>query len=266
MNARIPFGIVGGYGATGREVVYELATGGDRILIGGRNLAKAKAFAAEFDGEVSASQLDVMNAQSLHDFCGQCSIVVNCAGPVLALRDRVAQAAFRRHCNYVDPAGMSFVAERMRDKSKEIADSGLSFVVSAGWMPGITEAVVMHARAQAMQQMDTVESVTLYYGDSGEWSENALLDGAWYIRQLGLRSPDYFHNGERTRASRSAAFSTVDLGSPIGKRRFGLFFTPELNQIGGRLNDCEFLAYSYVSGFRTIFTSILIASLPLLKA
>jgi len=264
MNERINFGIVGGYGATGQAVVSELSKSGNgRILIGGRDLARGKALAAEYDSQVSAAHVDVLDAQSLDDFCRQCSIIVNCAGPVIALQDRVAQAAFRQHCHYIDPAGMTFVAERMRDESKEIADLGLSFVVSAGWMPGISEVVSVYAHDQATRQMDTVDSVAVYYGDSGEWSVNALRDAVWYIRQLGIRSPGYFHKGKWARVSRSAALSTTNLGNPIGTRRFGMFFTPELNEIGGQLNDCDVLAYSYVSGFRAILASILIALLPL---
>src|SRR5208282_296278 len=264
MSRTVTFGIVGGYGATGRIVASELVkTCQGKILLGGRDLARGKALAAELGSNVSAADLDVLDARALDDFCSRCSIIVNCAGPVMVLQDRVAQAAFRRRCHYIDPAGMTFVVERMREQSKEIADLGLSFVVSAGWMPGISEVVAVYAHAQATRQMDTVDSVAVYYGDSGEWSVNALRDAVWYIRQLGIRSPGYFHKGKWARVSWSAGLSTTNLGNPIGTRRFGIFFTPELNEIGGQLSDCDVLAYSYVSGFRVILASFLIALLPL---
>lgn len=263
-SERDNFGIVGGYGATGQAVVAELSKSGNRrILIGGRDLTKGKALAAEFGSQVTAAHLDVLDARSLDNFCSQCSIVVNCAGPVKALQDRVAQAAFRQHCHYVDPAGMSIVAERMRDKSREIADLGLCFVVSAGWMPGVIEVASAYAHAQATAQMDTIDSVAVYSGDSGEWSVNALRDGVWYIRKVGLKNPGYFRKGTWVRATRSEAFPMVTLGDPLGTRRFGMFFSPELNEIGRQLKDCDVLAYSYLSGFRTILSSILIAALPL---
>src|SRR5271167_1893501 len=126
MSRAVTFGIVGGYGATGRMVASELSKSGDgEILIGGRDLAKAKLLAAEFDGRASAAHLDVLNPDSLDDFCNRCSILVNCAGPVMALQDRVAQAAFRARCHYIDAAGMSFVRERMFPHSQEIEDQGL---------------------------------------------------------------------------------------------------------------------------------------------
>ena len=61
----------------------------------------------------------------------------------------------------------------------------------------------------------------------------------------------------------SQASRRVDLGNPVGPGRFSLFSTPELNEIGRRLNDCDVFIYSYLSGFRTAAAAILIALLPL---
>jgi short subunit dehydrogenase-like uncharacterized protein len=48
MNRTFTFGIVGGYGATGRVVVSELRKSCEgKILIGGRDLAKGTALAKE---------------------------------------------------------------------------------------------------------------------------------------------------------------------------------------------------------------------------
>ena len=181
----------------------------------------------------------------------------------MLLQDRVAQAAFRSRSHYVDVAGLTFVKEGMRAHAKEISALGLSFVVSAGWMPGISEVVPVYANAQARRRMDAIESVAVYFGDSGQWSDNALRDGLWHVRRTGLRSPAYSHKGEPTRAKMSQASCRVDLGDPIGRRRFSLFSVPELDEIGRQLADCDVFIYSYVSGFRTIAAAILMAALPL---
>ncbi len=136
MGHRSTFGIVGGYGATGSVVAAELCRTRDSdLLIGGRDLTRAQALAAELGKRASATRLDVLDAGSLDDFCGRCSIIVNCAGPVILLRDRVAQAAFRHRCHYIDAAGMSIVKERLLVHERAIADLGLSFVISAGGCP-----------------------------------------------------------------------------------------------------------------------------------
>ncbi len=158
---------------------------------------------------------------------------------------------------------MSLVKERMLPHRHEIEDRGLSFVVSAGWNPGLSELVPVYADAQARGKMDTIESLTVYQADSGEWSTNALRDAVWYVRQSGLQSPGYFHQGEWTRVKMSQASRRVDLGDPVGPGRFALYSTPELSEVGRRLNSCDVFSYAYVSGFRTITAITLMALVPL---
>ncbi|MBZ5727571.1 MAG: saccharopine dehydrogenase NADP-binding domain-containing protein [Acidobacteriia bacterium] len=262
--SRATFGIVGGYGATGSAVASELSKSSDgEMLIGGRDLAKAQALAAQLNGRASAAQLDILDARSLDGFCSRCSTVVNCAGPVMALQDRVAQAALRARCHYLDPAGLSFVRERLLPHSREIEEVGLSFVVSAGWMPGLGDLLPVYADAMARAKMETIESLSVYFADSGEWSANALRDAAWYLRQTGLRSPGYFHQGQWTRAKMSESSRLVDLGDPVGSRRFAMYSLPELSEVGCRLNQYDVFTYTYLSGFRTAIASTLLALVPL---
>jgi saccharopine dehydrogenase-like NADP-dependent oxidoreductase len=78
MNRTFTFGIVGGYGATGRVVASELWKSSEgEILIGGPNLARAVALANEFRSRVSAAALDVRDASSLDEFCSRCPVIVN---------------------------------------------------------------------------------------------------------------------------------------------------------------------------------------------
>lgn len=258
------FGIVGGYGATGTAVATELLkSSSGEILIGGRDLSKASALAARLGSRVSAAQSDVLDPRSLDDFCSRCSILINCAGPVSALQDRVAQAALRSRSHYVDLASLTFVKERMSPHSQQIADLGLSFVISAGWMPGISELVPAYAHAVARSKMDSIESVSVYFSDSGEWSDNALRDGAWFVHHAGFPRPGYFRKGQRTPVKMSAASRFFDLGDPVGRRRFSLVSVPELDDLGRRLTDCDVFINSYLSGFRTAAAAMLMALLPL---
>lgn len=264
MNQRVTFGVVGGYGATGKVVVSELwKSCQGEILIGGRDAGKGSACAAEFDRRVSAAPLDVLDSRSLDDFCSRCSIVVNCAGPVMVLQDRVAQAAFRAHCHYLDLAGLLFVKERLVPHRQEIAASGLSFVISAGLIPGITELLPVYAEAQARAKMDTIESLRVYFADTAEWSDNALRDAAWFIRQLGSRPRGFFRKGEWVRANIFNASCKINLGGRIGLRRFFTYSTSELKEIGARLKDCTLLPYACVPGVRTALAATLIGLLPL---
>jgi saccharopine dehydrogenase (NAD+, L-lysine-forming) len=221
LSRRVKFGIVGGYGATGKAVGSELMKSGDgEILLGGRDEIKLKVAAAESGGRVSTACVDVLDAESLDQFCSRCSLIVNCGGPVKLLQDRVAQAALRARCHYVDPAGLSFVKERMLPYAQQIADLGLSFVVSSGWVPGLGELLPVHAYLQAKAQMDSIESANVYFTDSGEWSDNALRDAAFYLRKTGFPKPGYFRKGVRVPCKLSEATCKIDLGNPIGRRQF----------------------------------------------
>jgi hypothetical protein len=264
MNQTVHFGIVGGYGATGRMVVSELwKSCPGEIRIGGRDLARGKALAATFDGRVSAVQLNVLDSPSLDRFCSDCSIIVHCGGPVMRLQDRVAQAAWRRRCHYVDLAGLSLVKERLLPHTQEVANLGLSFVVSAGWLPGLTELLPVYAHARARDRMHTIESLTFYFGDSGEWSTAAFQDIAWFLRRMGLRRPGYFRKGERVPVKMHRASPCVDLGGRVGLHRFALQSLPEQDEIGRRLNESEVFIYSYLPGLGAALAAALATLLPL---
>jgi hypothetical protein len=204
-----------------------------------------------------------MDANSLDDFCGRCSIIVNTAGPVMMLQDHVAQASFRSHCCYVDAAGLMTVKERMLPRNREIADSGLSFVISAGLLPGISELVPVYAHAQAKAKMDAIESVTVYYGDTGEWSGNAFREIAWWLRQRRSQRPGYFRKGEWVNVSRLKASLKADLGGRIGRRRYYMGFVPELIDVSPRFADCDLFSYACLPGLRTVLAATLVSVLPL---
>jgi hypothetical protein len=264
LNRSETYGIVGGYGATGSMVVSELFKKSTaQILIGGRDLEKGNALATKFESRVSAVHLDVLDARSLDEFCRQCSTVVNCAGPVMVLQDRAAQAALRGHCHYIDAAGLSLVRERLLPHQRELEDLGLSFVVSAGWMPGLTELVPAYADVAAKARMETIESLTVYFADCGEWSDNALRDGVWYIRERGLRNPGCFHKGRWTRAKPSTAFRKVNLGDGIAAGRFCLVSMSEIEELAHRFQEYDFSAYTYLSGTGAALTATLMALVPL---
>jgi hypothetical protein len=264
MNRLFRFGVVGGGGATGRVVVAELWRSCEgAIRIAGRDIAKANALAAGFDQRVSACHLDVFDDDSLSRFCRECSIIVNCGGPVMALQDRVAQAALQGACHYVDLASLTIVKERMEALAEKIEELELSFVTSAGWLPGLSEFIPFYAYATAKGKMDVVDSVTAYFGDSGEWSVAAFQDMAWFLRRSGLRHPGFFHRGERVRTGWFAASPKVDLGGQIGRRQFNLVSMPEIDEVGRRLIDCDFFAYAFLPGFRVAMSAALVSLIPI---
>jgi hypothetical protein len=157
---------------------------------------------------------------------------------------------------------MSVVKERMLHHRQGIEDLGLSFVVSAGWIPGISELLPLYAHAQASARMETITSLTVYFGDSGEWSDNAFRDTAWFLRRTGIHGPRYFCKGERARAKVAQSSLKLDLGGRIGPCRFTMFSIPELDEVGHRLKDCDVFTYSYLPNLGIAVAASLVALLP----
>lgn len=55
----------------------------------------------------------------------------------------------------------------------------------------------------------------------------------------------------------------MDLGDRIGCWRFSLFSTPELDEVGHKLSDCNVFIYSYLPGFRTAMAAAVVAFVPM---
>lgn len=263
MQRSATFGVIGGSGSTGKAVAEEpRRSSTDRaILIGGRDLAKLHAVAAELGAAVSAIKLDVRDPRSLEEFCGRCSVVVNCDGPVSELQDMVAQAALRTQSPYVDVAGLTLVLEAMMPHDQEFSDLGLACGMSAGWLPGITELLPAYSLAVSKTRMDEIHSITTYSGDSGEWSNSAMRDVVWYLRKFGRRRPKYIRNGKWVRAKLAEILIEKDMGDSVRRRLFAMSCLPEMAVLIGRLS-CDGRAYTYLPTRSTAVIGSLIALVP----
>ncbi|RAS71109.1 hypothetical protein C8D87_1011410 [Lentzea atacamensis] len=102
-------GVLGAFGDVGRHavrVLEELGLG--PLLLAGRRTG-----------------VDYRDSASLDGFARACRIVVNCAGPSVAIGDRVLRAAERAGADYVDASGAIWETSRVA-------------VVGAGLQPGLT--------------------------------------------------------------------------------------------------------------------------------
>jgi len=110
--------------------------------------------------------------------------------------------------------------------------------------------------------METIESLRVYFGDSGDWSAAAFQNIAWYLRRNGLGNPGVFRKGERVRVNMLQASARVDLRGRVGRRRFSLFSMSEPDEVGRRLNDCDVFIYAQMPGILSTMAAALVALLP----
>lgn len=94
--------------------------------------------------------------------------------------------------------------------------------------------------------MDVVESVSVYSGDSGDWSDSAMRDVVWYLRKFGRKRPKYIRRGGLVRAKLAEVLIEKDLDSPIGRRLFAMSCLPETESLFERFKDHDGRAYTYM--------------------
>ena len=225
--------IVGGYGATGEVVAAELLRLTDcAIRIGGRNRARAQWLSARLGPRVSGHRVDVFGP-SLTTFCAGASVVVNCAGPTTRIGPLVAEAAFEQGAHLVDPGGYESVCDAFADRRDELAARGLAGLVSAGWIPGLSEVFPRYLHDLASERLATFDSLELVYGDASAWSRTGTLDQVEHIRRNLFRASGFFRRGRWRRGWLGAA-SIARLPAPLGRRVAVLHMFPELRGFAER--------------------------------
>ena len=127
----------------------------------------------------------------------------------------------------------------------------------------MTELLPAYSLAVSKTRMDTIHSLSIHFGDSGEWSDSAMRDIVWYLRKFGRRRPRYIRNGEWVRAKLAEVLVERDIGSPIGRCLFLMSCLPEMAELIGRFKGRDGRAYTYLPGRRTAVIGSLIALLPL---
>ena len=137
--------IIGGYGNFGSYIARSLAGNANiRLLIGGRSVAKARAFAASLDafhsGEGHAIDIDGDLAAALA--CIAPDIVVHTTGPFQTQDHRVARACIAHGCHYLDLADAREFVATIDVLDAEARAKNVLVVSGASSVPCLTAAVI----------------------------------------------------------------------------------------------------------------------------
>jgi saccharopine dehydrogenase (NAD+, L-lysine forming) len=220
-------GLVGGYGKVGLHAARRLAGEGFAVRLGGRSGAAAQAAASAVGGE--GRRVDLDDGASLAAFCRGCDLVINCAGPALVVRDRVALAALEAGTHYLDPGGYDPLYASLRARGADVAAAGLRFVVNAGLLPGLSGVFPLYAMGRGLERVDRLEC---YYVGRDHWSYSSAYDIACSLGEFGAETgPAYVRGGERARAGLTASFRRVALPPPVDKLVVFLIYTEELRRL-----------------------------------
>lgn len=192
MNKDITIGIVGGYGDTGVIIAGELIKDpACRLLIGGRNNDKINQLVKKLGERASGKKVDVNNDKEIEEFCKACSIIINCTGPSWIVGDKVVKYALKAGCDYID---LGIWYDKNNQYKQQFEERGLTGLIYAGWVPGITGILPRHLYNEAKKSLDSIDSLHTYIGDRSGWSSSALYDVMHhFIRGV---EPGIFKNGK----------------------------------------------------------------------
>ena len=208
MNGRM-IGVIGGTGRVGRECLrYLHENTAFGLLIGGRKPPR-EALPGSF------LSVDVFDEASLARFCGQCSLVINCAGPASAVRERVAAAALAGGCHYVDPGGYTPLFPILSSRRPEIRAKRLTFLLTLGILPGLSELFPVYVGRTCFDQVEGFEYACV---GRDRWTFPSAWDIAWGVGNIGNgEAPVYYEQGVRRQAGLLASGRRMDLPAPVGR-------------------------------------------------
>lgn len=212
--------ILGGYGATGRLLTkHLLAQTNAHIIIAGRNLEKARAFAETLhDPRARATQADAANPASLRKALQGVDFLL-VAAPTTHQTETVVCAALEAGVDYLDVQYSDRKLEVLRTHEREFQQKGLCFVTEAGYHPGLPSAMIRYAASR----LDCIESArTAGYLNMGglQYTEavDELMEGfVHYQAQV-------YKHGAWTRPG-SWDMRKFDFGPEVGtKTCYSMFF------------------------------------------
>ncbi|MFD5182797.1 saccharopine dehydrogenase NADP-binding domain-containing protein [Streptomyces sp. NPDC058372] len=194
-------GVLGASGAVGHHAATALArAGAGPLRLGAR---RPDAIRAEVIGEEAGQagtasrakaetrRVDALEAASLAEFCADCRVVVNCAGPSYALKDTVARAALDAGADYVDVLGDDPVHEALT--ADRAVPAGRTVVLSAGTVPGLS--LLVHRRLAELAEEDPARATRLvaYAGGLERATETVAADILLSLNVGGAGGEPYGH-------------------------------------------------------------------------
>ncbi|MEO0470379.1 MAG: saccharopine dehydrogenase NADP-binding domain-containing protein [Bacteroidota bacterium] len=136
--------IYGAYGYSGRLIVAEAVRKGMRPFVAGRNEAKTKALADQYDLPWEAFSLD--ETDKMDAALREMDAILHCAGPFVHTCDLVAEACFRTQTHYLDITGEVAVFEWMARHDKQAQAAGIMLLPGTGFDVVPTDCLAAHLK------------------------------------------------------------------------------------------------------------------------
>jgi saccharopine dehydrogenase (NAD+, L-lysine-forming) len=243
--------ILGGYGATGKPLTKHLLAETDhQIVVGGRHIDRAKAFADSLQNDrVTARQVDATEPTSLRQALQGVDLML-VAAPTTHHTETVVRAALDARVDYLDIQYADLKLDVLRAHEREMFEKNLCFVTEAGYHPGLPSAMIRYAASK----LDCIESArTAGYLNMGnlQYTEavDELMEGFVHYQAQVYRDGAWTKPG-------SWDMRKFDFGEGIGLKTCYSMFFEELRclpEMYPTLKDTGF----YIAGWNPLTDLIL---------
>jgi short subunit dehydrogenase-like uncharacterized protein len=156
-----PIALYGATGYTGRLVAAELSDAKADFVLSGRNREKLDALASELGGKPAVRPATLDDPDSLRALLGECSVVIDCAGPFVRYGEPVLRAAVETSTHYLDTSGeQAYIKMAFERYGPGAAEAEVAVIPAMGYdfAPGDMIA------ALTAEGMGEVDEVTVAYG------------------------------------------------------------------------------------------------------
>jgi saccharopine dehydrogenase-like NADP-dependent oxidoreductase len=245
--------ILGGYGNTGRPLARLLLEATDvRLVLAGRNVARAEATAAELNGRFGGDRVvgayaDASQLPSLHRAFEDVDVVV-VTSSTAEFVENVANAALEARADYLDVQYSTQKMAVLQSMAGRIEESGCCFITDGGFHPGLPAALI-HYVAPCFDRLEkavvgsvikidwasldigttTVEELVTEFTD---FQALVFREGSWQqIGMMGMMKPQ-----------------TMDFGREFGRQYCVPMFLEEMRAIPELYPDILETGF-YVGGF-----------------
>lgn len=147
--------VLGGYGGFGARLSRRLADDGWQVLVAGRNLERAQAFASTLDrAEAVQADRNCELAAPLSE--AKPDLLVDCAGPFQGSNYRVAEACIAAGVHYLDIADARDFVCGIGKLDEAAKAAGIAVISGASTVPALTGSVLREL-AEPLDRVDAVD-------------------------------------------------------------------------------------------------------------
>lgn len=211
--------VCGGYGEAGHRIAGKLARRfPDRVVVGGRNVERARQTAYRVGFGTKHVRVDVNDPISVHGAIGGIGLVINC---VDQRKPYLLSAAIDGGLAYADiTADAKFFRDALaRDATAK--KSGSRVVLGTGLAPGIIN-VMARSAVEQLRGADSIHTATLLsLGD--EFGPEAVR----YMLDASRKPYNVFDGGEHRRVRPLSGAEMMTFPEPIGIRKVYRFPFPD---------------------------------------